>query len=101
MYIYIYILWWHHTSKVSTGVCLCKYTCAWVGIYHTPRIHYAHLRNILFQLTIGPLVVVDIEKQSFRLGRLVLFTSDSPQYLLLQLKTNMSGNIEKQTFRSV
>ena len=31
----------------------------------------------------------------------VIFTSDSPQYLLFQLTTNLSGSIEKQTFHSV
>ena len=39
-----------------------------VGWYvsYTPHMYYAHLRNVLIQLT-SPLVAIVIDKQSFRL----------------------------------
>ena len=36
-------------------------------VSYTPRKYYAHLRNVLIQLTMSPLVSIIIDKQSFRL----------------------------------
>ena len=36
---------------------------AW-HVSYTPRIHYTHLRNILLQLTIGPLVAINIRRET-------------------------------------
>ena len=38
-----------------------------VCIIYTPHMYYAHLRNVLFQLTTSPLVVIITDEQSFRL----------------------------------
>ena len=40
-----------------------------VGWYvsYTPHMYYAHLRNVLIQLTTDPLVAIVIDEQSFRL----------------------------------
>ena len=34
-------------------------------VSYTPLMYYAHLRNVVLQLTTSPLVVIVIEKQSF------------------------------------
>ena len=34
---------------------------------YTPHMYYAHLQNILIQLTTSPLLATVIDKQSFRL----------------------------------
>ena len=67
-------------------------------VSYTPHMYYAHLRNVLIQLTTSPLVAIVIDEQSFRLRWLsILFTS----VFVPHLTTNPSGSIEKQTFRFV
>ena len=53
------------------GIPRCKFMhvhlrTGWYVSY-TPHMYYAHLRNILIQLTMSPLVVIVIKEQSFRL----------------------------------
>ena len=36
-------------------------------VSYTPHMYYAHLRNVLIQLTTSPLVAIVIDEQSFRL----------------------------------
>ena len=43
------------------------YLCAGWYVSYTPHMYYAHLRNILIQLTTSLLVAIVINEQSFRL----------------------------------
>ena len=51
----------------GTPSCIFMYLhlCAGWYISYTPHMYYAHLRNVLIQLTTSPLVAIVIDGQSF------------------------------------
>ena len=48
---------------IFTHIHLCT---GWYVSY-TPHMYYAHLKNVLIQLAMSPLVAIIIDEQSFRL----------------------------------
>ena len=49
--------------------CIFKHIHARTGWYvsYTPHMYYAHLKNVLIQLTMSSLVAIIIDEQNFRL----------------------------------
>ena len=47
--------------------CIFKHIHPRAGWYvsYTPRMYYAHLKNVLIQLTMSPLVAIVIDERSF------------------------------------
>ena len=76
MYIYVYIYTVVTSYIKDADRCIFMNIQLRTGWYvsYTPWIQYAHLRNIILQLTIGPLVAIVIEKQSFQLRRLSYYS---------------------------
>ena len=77
--VYTHILWWHHTSKVLSGLYLCIYTCThmYAGVYlsHTLNLNtHTHTQCVLLQLSTNSSGSIIIEEHNILSVQLCMIT---------------------------